>query len=60
MGQPSQEPSHWFPSKVAEAMRKHIDATPAAAKIPVPDQGMAFQDFGEDSSDSGLESIFTG
>ena len=41
-------------------MRKHMDAIPAAAKAPIPDQGMAFQDFGEDSSDSGLESIFTG
>ena len=44
-------------SKVADALKEHVAEIPAAKRVATPTQGVAFQDFGDDSSDSGLESI---
>ena len=44
-------------SKVADALKQHIAEIPEAERVATPCQGVGFQDFGDDSSDSGLESI---
>ena len=38
-------------------MAKHMASIDPKDKVPIPDGGLQFQDFGDDASDSGLESI---
>ena len=44
-------------AKVGESMDHHMKSFQPRQLVPIPDQGLEFQDFGDDSSDSGLESI---
>ncbi len=43
--------------QVGRALRKHLSTFSEEEKAVVPDQGMEFCDFDNDSSDSGLETI---
>ena len=44
-------------AKVGQVMAEHMKKFALEDQRPIPDQGMAFQDFGDDASDSGLEEI---
>ena len=44
-------------AQVAELMSEHMKGIRPEDQRPVPDQGLLFRDYGDDSSDSGLESI---
>ena len=44
-------------AKVGEKMAEYMASIPAKDQIPIPDGGLKFQDFDDDTSDSGLESI---
>ena len=44
-------------AKVGEVLAEHMRSVKMEDQQPLPDQGMRFQDVGDDSSDSGLESI---
>ena len=44
-------------AKVGETLASFMATKKPEEKVPIPDQGMQFQDFHDDSSDSGLESL---
>lgn len=44
-------------SQVGQWLEDHFSKIPARQKQVMSDNGVAFQDFGDDTSDSGLESI---
>ena len=47
-------PLQWV--QVAEEVKRHVEQLPAQRR-PTNVQGISFEDYGDDSSDSGLESI---